>query len=107
MIFILFSTLCTSAMDAYGHIHTNVTTCFLNDDYCFDHYAGQCSYTTLNINHYYLTTQYFLNAVGYVLLYTAVYEFVCSQSPHAMKGLVIGTFFAIKGVSQLIGVLIV
>ena len=109
MIFILFSTLCTSAMDAYGHIHANVTTCFLNDDslYYYDPYTGQCTYPTLNINHYYLTTQYFLNAIGYVLLYIAVYEFICAQSPHAMKGLVIGTFFAIKGVSQLLGVVII
>ena len=41
-----------------------------------------------------------------MLLYIAVYEFICAQSPHAMKGLVIGSFFAIKGVFQLLGVLI-
>ena len=102
MIFILLSILCTSAMDAYGHmhIHTNVTACFLDD--C-DPYIDQCM---LNINHYFLIIQYFLNAVGYMLLYIAVYEFICSQSPHSMKGLVIGTFFAIKGVFQLLGVAI-
>ena len=42
-----------------------------------------------------------------MLLYIAVYEFICARSPHAMKGLVIGTFFAIKGVFQLLGVLII
>ena len=75
MIFILLSTLCTSAMDAYGHIHANVTTCFHNDDFLHHYcnpYTGQCIYPTLNINHYYLTTQYFLNSVSYVLLYIAV-----------------------------------
>ena len=36
-----------------------------------------------------------------MFLYIAVYEFISSQSPHAMKGLVIGTF---KGVFQLLGV---
>ena len=41
-----------------------------------------------------------------MFLYIAVYEFICAQSPHAMKGLVIGTFFAIKGVFQVLGVLI-
>jgi peptide/histidine transporter 3/4 len=47
------------------------------------------------------------NALGYTLFYTAAYEFICAQSPHAMKGLIIGTFFAIKGIFQLIGALIV
>ena len=43
-----------------------------------------------------------------MLLYIAAYEFIYSQSPHAMKGLVVGpgAFFAIKGVFQLLGVLI-
>ena len=103
MIFILLSTLCTSAMDAYGHIHANVTVCFLNNDPI----SGSDYYSTmLHISSYSLSFQYFLNAVGYMLLYIAVYEFICSQSPHAMKGLLIGTFFAIKGVFQLLGVVI-
>ena len=79
MIFILLSVLCTSVMDAYGHIYSNKTACFLHDDLFF-YYDG----TILDINSYWLAIQYSLNAVGYVLLYIAVYEFVCSQSPHAM-----------------------
>ena len=42
-----------------------------------------------------------------MLFYIAAYEFICAQSPHAMKGLLIGTFFTVKGVFQLIGVLII
>ena len=103
MIFILLSILCTSVMDAYGHIvHANVTVCFLHDD-LFSDYDG----TILDINSYWLAIQYSLNAVGYVLLYIAVYEFIYSQSPHAMKGLVIGIFFAIKGIFQLLGPVII
>ena len=105
MILILLSTLSTSVMDAYGHVHANVTTCFLND-YPSCYYRADCSNTLLHINSYCLVIQYFLNAVGYMLLYIAVYEFMCAQSLHVMKGLVIGTFFAIKGVFQLLGVLI-
>ena len=41
-----------------------------------------------------------------MFLYIAVYGFICTQSPHVMKGLVIGTLFAIKGVFQLLGVVI-
>ena len=105
MIFILLSILCTLVIDVYGHKHSNVTACFLHDDQFSDFYNIIHSHVqiSLNINSYWLTIQYFLNAVGYMLLYIAVYEFICSQSPHAMKGLVIGTFFAIKGVFQLLG----
>ena len=100
MIFIFLSTLCTSVVDAYGHIHVNVSVCFLTNDPYDDYPIGP----TLNINHYSLITQY---SLSYMLLYIAVYEFICAQSPHEMIGLVIGTFFAIKGVSQLLGVVIV
>ena len=106
MIFILLSTLCTSALDAYGHLHANVTTCFLSGS-SYDYFSQCIDYPTLNINSYYLLIQHSLNAVGYMLLYIAIYEFICAQSPHAMKGLMIGTLFAIKGVFQLLGVVII
>ena len=47
-----------------------------------------------------------LNAIGYTLFFIAAYEFICAQSPHAMKGLLIGTFFTVKGVFQLIGTMV-
>ena len=47
---------------------------------------------------------YILNALNAVLFYTAIYEFICTQSPHAMKGLLIGTFFLIKGLFQFVGI---
>ena len=60
----------------------------------------------LDIDSYSLTIQYSLNAIGFLFFYIAVYEFICAQSPHAMKGLVIETFFAIEGVFQLLGAVI-
>ena len=100
MIFILLSTLCTLSFDTYGHARNlNMTTCFLSDD--------SLTSAPLNINSNLLIIQSSLNAIGYMLFYIAVYEFICAQSPHSMKGLVIGTFFAIKGVFQLLGVVII
>ena len=54
---------------------------------------------------YILIIQEVLVAVAYVFIYGGVFEFICAQSPHAMKGFLIGIFFAIKGLFQLIGVL--
>ena len=46
------------------------------------------------------------NIFGSMIFYIAIYEFLYSQSPHSMKGLMIGTFFAIRGTFQLLGILI-
>ena len=32
-----------------------------------------------------------------MFFYIALYEFICAQSPHSMKGFLIGLSFAIKG----------
>ena len=40
----------------------------------------------------------------HMLTYISVWEFICSQSPHSMKGLVFGVFYFIRGLFQCIGV---
>ncbi len=47
-----------------------------------------------------------LYVISNMLLYTGLYEFICAQSPPSMKGLLIGLSFAIKGIFQAIGSLI-
>ena len=94
MILFLLSGLCTLPMVWVGHDQCN----------------SNCStwiYTSINISPHFIIIQNCLNAVGYMLLYIGTYEFICAQSPHAMKGLLIGTFFAIKGVFQLFGVVVI
>ena len=48
-----------------------------------------------------------LSALSHMLIYIAVLEFICSQSPHSMKGLLIGLFFAIKGLYQITALLVI
>ena len=48
-----------------------------------------------------------LASLSHMLIYTAVIEFICSQSPHSMKGLLIGLLYAIKGVYQLLATILV
>ena len=40
---------------------------------------------------------------GPLLVWTTVFEFIAAQSPHSMKGLVVGLFFVISGFFQLLG----
>ena len=41
-----------------------------------------------------------------MLYHIALFEFICAQSPHSMKGLLIGVYFAIKGIFQLLGLVV-
>ena len=60
---------------------------------------------SLHLSSYILIVQQFLIAVAYILIYGGVFEFICAQSPHSMKGVLIGIFFAVKGFFHLLGVL--
>ena len=53
------------------------------------------------------TIQLTLSALSRMLIYTGVFEFICSQSPHSMKGLIIGVFYAIRGLYQVLAALLV
>ena len=47
-----------------------------------------------------------LQTIAPVMITTTTFEFITAQSPHSMKGLLVGMFFAIVGFFQLIGSLI-
>ena len=48
----------------------------------------------------------FFYSFGFLIFHIAIFEFICSQSPHSMKGLLIGAFYAIRGIFQLLGALL-
>ena len=104
MIFLSISLVSTLILDVVKHeIHPG-ETCLLKSKPSSDKNYDSSSHL---MSEYYLVIPFTFNALGYTLFYTAIYEFICAQSPHAMKGLIIGTFFAIKGIFQLIGALTV
>ena len=53
-----------------------------------------------------LVFQQMLMALSHTIFYVAVYQFICSQSPHAMKGFLLGIFFASKGVLEILASLL-
>ena len=44
----------------------------------------------------------FLTHAGITLVITTTFEFISAQSPHAMKGLMIGVMFTVRGIFQLL-----
>ena len=93
--------LCFFILDTIGHtaaISNNIEACFLTD-------ASSIG-ESLRMHSAVLLIPIFASITGSMIFYIAVYEFIYSQSPHSMKGLMIGTFFAIRGTFQLLGALV-
>ena len=102
MILMLTPILCFFIIDIIGHATTDdIQTCFLTSAY---YTFGKSQ--SLRINSALLLIPIFANISGSMIFYVAIYEFLYSQSPHSMKGLMIGTFFAIRGSFQLLGALV-
>ena len=101
----VISPICTFLMDTIAHEKANYTvSCMLayhstpiNSTTAPPPFQGTSS----------LVIQHSLSALSSMLVYIALYEFICSQSPHSMKGLLIGLSFAIRGVSETIAITLV
>lgn len=74
MVFTLPSVLGTSLINTTGHILHQNTDCFLSFDSL-----------QLGISSAVVIIPYSLNGLGYMFLYVGIYEFICVQSPHAIK----------------------
>ena len=104
MFLVLLSLLTSLFMDTAAHlegdhVYNNTYCMFAIDDDKFDYPSNQ--------NPALLLIQLTLSALSHMLIYTAVFEFICSQSPHSMKGLFIGVLYAIRGLYQLVATLLV
>jgi len=94
---------------------TSILVFLMSDLFSYSKYArpqfpcvsGNMTYL---LNNHYLSVpspyiyvfQHTLSALSETLLYTTVWEFICSQSPQDMKGMVFGMFYAIQGFYQFI-----
>ena len=99
------SLICSLSMDTAGHFIGNLNApclfvSLLNNSLIPTPEEIQ----TLDISRYFLLIQNILTAVAYILIYGGTFEFICAQSPHSVKGFLIGVFFAINGLFQLLGV---
>ena len=106
MILALLSLLATLSMDTAAHLGSSAD--FNSTSICmFEDMFGYHQLSHRNFNFNLLTIQLTLSALSRMLIYTGVFEFICSQSPHSMKGLIIGVFYAIRGLYQVLAALLV
>ena len=93
------------AIDLAGHLHSvddlgTGSHCMFT--YTRANNAHALTYPILKMHWGVLIVPNVLLAMGPPIIMATVLEFISAQSPHSMKGLLIGVFFAIKGFFQLI-----
>ena len=95
------SLICIFVIDTKAHLDGK-TSCL----YQLSYYSNNTSIQNIPQNVFVLVVPQCLSSCYNLLIYIALYEFICSQSPHSMKGLLIGLSFAIRGVFELLGVIV-
>ena len=94
--------------DVVGH-SLNGTTGLSNTQCMFQDYRTNitASYPALNMHWSVLIPPNLLLGIGPLIVITTTYEFISSQSPQSMKGLLIGVFFAIRGLFHFLNSIII
>ena len=106
IVLLIIPSVCFFVLDTVGHLDTSHSTqCFLANKYGrFTMNASELE--PLNINFTFLFVPSFFYSCGFMIFHIVIFEFICSQSPYSMKGLLIGVFYAIRGIFQLLGALL-
>ena len=69
-------------------------------------YNGSLTYPSLNMHWEVLIPPTLLLGLGPMLVIATTLEFISAQSPQSMKGLLVGVFFAIRGLFQFLNSII-
>ena len=105
LVLYIIGTVSMLAIDLAGHLHSvddlgTGSHCMFT--YTRENNAHALTYPILKMHWGVLIVPNVLLAMGPPIIMAIVLEFISAQSPHFMKGLIIGVFFAIKGFFQLI-----
>ena len=114
MIVLWMSVVCNFVIDTVSHeIHPNVSCMFQidhpsnsTDDIIHSNLTNHEA-NTLHMDTTVLLIPNILNGIAYTFIKVAMFEFICAQSPHSMKGLLMGLFFALRGLFELLGAVFV
>ena len=107
LVVMVLSLICTFVMDVVVHVNNTEYANCMFETIVHTNYKTVADFPSsppLYQNVYFFTTQHVLSALADMLLDIAVLEFILSQSPYSMKGLLLGTFFSIKYLFQGIAV---
>ena len=96
LVVMVLSLICTFVMDVVVHVNTEYHFCLFQTLLEPRYMSNFPSSPPFYQNVYFFTTQHVLSALANMLFNIAILEFICSQSPYSMKGLLLGSFFSIR-----------
>ena len=97
-------------VDIVGHSLNSLRSNISNHSQCmFQMYRTRetLDYPSLDMHWSVLIPPNLLLGIGPLIVVTTTYEFISAQSPQFMKGLIIGVFFAIRGLFQFLNSIII
>ena len=97
IILYILGTLSIFFVEVAGHVQYQE-----NDTHCINRITFNGTAGYLNLHWAAYVPSNLLIGIGPTLLTVTIFEFISAQSPHAMKGLLLGTYFAISGMYQFI-----
>ena len=107
LLLIILSLLCALAMDVVVHERNSNQLCMLSINRTRHIVNESTSYRPrLYQNVYFFISQHVLSALYNMLIDIAMFEFITSQSPYTMKGLLIGVLFSLRILAQALGIVI-
>ena len=97
LLLVILSLLCALALDVVVHERNSNQLCIFSPNYTIHIVNESTSYKPhLYQNVYFFISQHVLSALYNMLIDIAVFEFIASQSPYSMKGLLIGVLFSLR-----------
>ena len=107
LLLIILSLLCALAMDVVVHERNSNQLCMFSPNHTTNFVNESTSYRPhLYQNVYFFISQHVLSALYNMLIDIAIFEFIASQSPYSMKGLLIGLLFSSRILAQALGIII-
>ena len=97
----VMSVLYTTALSRAASHHIETTCIFLAE------YRNKEFSETLHFPVLYLIIPNILSGIAYPFMNITILEFISAQCPHSMKGLMLGMFYAIRGVFILFGTILI
>ena len=111
-VFLVLASLCAQlALDIVLHVlNSEPALCLFKDVPQQTTYNSDSNQTSLmdqsHVSYLWLYIPSTLNALAMMLVLIGTFEFICAQSPYAMKGLMFGVFYCSNGLFLLLGLLI-
>ena len=99
----LIGTLSILLTDVLGHASNSNTTAQCMLDITFDNYSSTLQIPRLRMHWATLIFPNIFLGIGPLLVFISTLEFISAQSPHSMKGLIVGLCFTINRLFQLFG----